>query len=423
LGIDLSPYSPAVLQKIVYAGTQEHSFAEGSRSLLELGDLEVSRKEVERVTKRIGSERLAEARSETETYEALPLVQKLSSPRLQVPQIAAVGGDGGRYLRIPSADGQQGSSDDSKSNWREFKAGCLLSLAGEQFDHDPCPEVPESLLDLACAGKLAREIKSAGTPEKGRTFGSPSDSPTDEEDASAGPSGAECESRGARPGAPTVLVRSVVACSADNQQFGAQLAAAAWARGFMGAPRKAFLGDGAAGNWTLQKRFFPGWTPILDFIHLLTYIYTAAMAARSAAAGRLCYLRWITLAWQGRVDELLAELSARSAELGAPPEDASASDPRKIVHDALRYVANNRERMRYDEYRRLGLPLTTSHIESTVKQLNRRIKGTEKHWSRPGGDALLQLKADYLSETRPMDAFWIRRQEQATGFRCYSRAL
>ena len=48
--------------------------------------------------------------------------------------------------------------------------------------------------------------------------------------------------------------------------------------------------------------------------------------------------------------------------------------------------------MKYDEYRRLGLPITSSHVESTVKPFNRRVKGTEKFWSEEGAEALLQLR-------------------------------
>jgi hypothetical protein len=62
--------------------------------------------------------------------------------------------------------------------------------------------------------------------------------------------------------------------------------------------------------------------------------------------------------------------------------------------------------MKYDEYRRLGLPITSSHMESTVKRFNLRVKGTEKFWSERGAKALPQLRADYLSETEPVEKFW-----------------
>ena len=89
----------------------------------------------------------------------------------------------------------------------------------------------------------------------------------------------------------------------------------------------------------------------------------------------------------------------------------------------MRYLKNHQQRMRYDESRRLGSPITTSHVESTVKQFNRRVKGTEKFWSEEGAEALLQLRADYLSETEPMEKFWKDREAKATGRRCYRRAV
>ena len=37
------------------------------------------------------------------------------------------------------------------------------------------------------------------------------------------------------------------------------------------------------------------------------------------------------------------------------------------------------------------------------------MKGTEKFWSSGGADALLQLAADYLSDTQPLTTFWRER--------------
>ena len=91
--------------------------------------------------------------------------------------------------------------------------------------------------------------------------------------------------------------------------------------------------------------------------------------------------------------------------------------------EGLRYLKNHQDQMRYDEYRRQGLPITSSHVESTVKQFNRRVKGTEKFWSEEGAEAILQLRADYLSETEPMETFWQEREARATRRRCYRRAV
>ncbi len=48
--------------------------------------------------------------------------------------------------------------------------------------------------------------------------------------------------------------------------------------------------------------------------------------------------------------------------------------------------------------RQLGLPIRSAPVESTLKQINRRVKGTEKFWREGGVEAPLQIRAAYLSE-------------------------
>ncbi len=53
--------------------------------------------------------------------------------------------------------------------------------------------------------------------------------------------------------------------------------------------------------------------------------------------------------------------------------------------------------------------------------INKRVKG-EKFWSEPGAEAILQLRADYLSETEAMTRFWKARQAQTSSGRAYRLA-
>lgn len=57
-----------------------------------------------------------------------------------------------------------------------------------------------------------------------------------------------------------------------------------------------------------------------------------------------------------------------------------------------------------------------------VKEMNRRIKGCEKFWSPADAEAMLQLKADTLCDSNPLEAFWKERHETRTGYRsCVGR--
>src|SRR5262249_54289804 len=122
-------------------------------------------------------------------------------------------------------------------------------------------------------------------------------------------------------------------------------------------------------------------------------------------------------AWSGQVESILPELEAHAAALGVPPAECTGSDPREFALETLRYRRNNAERMRYDEYRRAGLPIMTGPGGSGIKPIHRRVKGSEKFWSEPGAEAILQLRADLLSETEPLARFWSQRETSASGQR------
>jgi hypothetical protein len=412
---------------IVYAGIKHPSFAQGSEALVEMAGLTIPEKQVERITKRIGQERVTERDRDVQGYLALPLMEKVRSPVDEPVDLAVVEMDGGRLqifdrraaTALPPGDEAQtrgtGLSDEEDEeeeprhgHWREDKIGVLMTMTSEVSATDPCPEIPEHFVDPTRILKLVRQIKS-GVPVAER------DEP-----------GATEEARDAEPDAedtwtPRPELRTTVATRAPARQFKVILAQAAWALGFATAKRKAFVADGAAVNWTTHKQWFSDFVPILDLIHALSYVFAAAMAGRSFGDGWETYVAWIQAIWSGQVERVISALEARQAELGPATKDDPEASPRQIVATTLGYLQTHKDRMRYDAYRCAGLPLTSCHVESTVKLFNRRVKGTEKFWSEGGAEAILQLRSDYLSETEPLRGFWERRQAEATGRRSFRR--
>jgi len=386
-----------MLKKVVYAGAQSTSFVQATNDLESLAETVISRERVQRWTKRIGRERVVAAAAQTAAYHALPLPEQRLSPTGQVPQVACVEMDGGRIQIRERAV----SNDASSSYWRESLVGCLSSMVSTEEADDPCPWLPKTFVDPRRMSDLAREIK-----------GFPSDTAAGE---------AAPEAPDERPGRPRLLVRSVIATRQGAEAFGQQLVAAAHARGFNAARRKAFLADGAASNWSVHRQHFSHYTPILDFTHAVCYVYQAALAGRPPTAGWADYGRWAQWLWGGQTDELIEAVAARAAELGSPSAGEAETSPRHIVAKVLGYLRNQATRMRYPEYRRLGLPITTSHVESTIKQINRRVKGTEKFWDQ-GAGPLLQLVADHLSETRPLTKYWRQRPRRLASTRCRAPA-
>jgi hypothetical protein len=410
------------------------SFAEASALLGELAELSVSAKQVERVARRTGTERVAERDASVAAYQALPVVQKFDVPaKPPSPELAVVMVDGGR-LQIrerhpppPTPAGQPakppgtGAAEEAWDEeevpsataryWREDKIGLLLTMQSAVAENDPCPEIPASFVDAARIPELARELNKHVKQAEDAAVASPGPEAVNE----LGP-----EEAPYRP--PQVAERRVVGTCGPWRSFAPIVAAAAWAWGLMGAARKAFVADGAANNWQLQRRFFASFVPVLDFIHALSYVFAAAMAGRPFALGWECYRQWIVWVWQGRVAAVITALEGRQAALGLPAKDEPETSPRQVVDKTLTYLRNHQDKMHYAEYRRQGLPLTSSLMESVVKQVNQRVKGTEKFWCGEGGEAVLQLRADLLSDGKPLAEFWQRRQAAAPGQNRYRRA-
>ena len=133
------------------------------------------------------------------------------------------------------------------------------------------------------------------------------------------------------------------------------------------------------------------------------------------------YVAWIQEIWSGQVERVISALEARQAELGPATKDDPETSPRQNVATTLGYLQTHKDRMRYDAYRCAGLPLTSCHVESTVKLFNRRVKGTEKFWSEEGAEAIPDFAPTTSSETEPLRDFWERRQDEATGRRSFRR--
>lgn len=411
MGLDHAGFSPRVQQKIVHAGVNSVSYQQASRDLVELAELKVSAKRVERLVRKIGQERIDQRDAAVAAHQQLPLVKKdvIANPQRPSPSVAMVSVDGGRIqIRSePSESSQQG-------HWRESKVAVLETYQSEVHAADPDPDVPRCFLELRRTKEMVRGLGHA--LPVGLEFEAANRSETPEVATEKG------RSRKPRPGRPKRLVRSVLASRRCSDEFGPIVHQATWERNFFGASRRAFLGDGLPVNWTIQRRHFGGFTPILDFVHALSYVFAAAFAGRAADEAKEVYKRWIQAAWSGQVATILTELEARCTALGSPPAECADSDPRKLVFESLRYLRNNADRMRYEDYRRQGLPIMTSAVESVIKMINKRVKGSEKFWSEPGAESILQLRADDLGETETMSRFWLEREAQASGHRRYRRS-
>jgi hypothetical protein len=369
------------------AAAETRSFERAELVMNDVAGQGVSAKTIERLVHDVGRE-LAERRdADPKTDDAL--AQRPESP----PSLAVVECDGGRIRTRETGHGP--GVHRTGEGWRETKNACLIRAHRKTFDHDPQPDPPECFCDPKHVAKIAEsEALSVAAPQSilfpERTVKENSD----------GVASDGVALKVAADWRPKRVVRTVLSSLAESKEFGYQMVREAKRRRFFEADGKAFLGDGLPWNWSIWKHHFSDFTPILDFVHVLSYLFVAAKAVHANADDAWSqYLVWMRGCWQGEVAQVLEELGHWQAKLGAPPKDAPDADPRQVVAQTITYLANNRNRMRYSEYRQQGFPVTTAWMESLVKEINYRVKGTEMFWNDPeGAEAILQVRAAALSD-------------------------
>jgi hypothetical protein len=393
--LDLGPedYSPALVRKIVRHGAKD-SFEEASADLREDVGVEIAPKQVERITERVGSE-WAEARDrDVVAFRE----RRLGRLYPQAPEVAAVMPDGGR-LQTRASDAGPGVHD---PQWREPKYGCCLTLESKQSRTDPRPDPPEAFVNPERVARLVSEVAARAAVPTTRA-------PKERKPAPGRRKRRRRRYRRRKWRAPRYLVRTAVATMRPSDRFGEILAMEAYRRSLDLARRKAYVCDGQAYNWTIWEEHFQplGFVAVLDFVHLLTYVYQAAQAAGGSTKERWRrYEKWLRWAWGGEREKLLDALTRESDRLGEPPARAAETDPRRLVASARTYLTNNLDKTDYPRYRRLGLPTSSAPVESEIKQFNRRLKGTEKFWTEEGAEAVLEVRSAYLSGDGRAERNW-----------------
>jgi hypothetical protein len=392
LGLDSRESTPELVRVSIHLVAELRSFDCAAKMMKLILGHAISGKTFERLASQVGDE-LAKVCDDDRLMPAKQVV---------VPDVAVVSCDGGRiHTREPGhGPGVHGA------RWRETKNASFEKMTSPAVsDQDPCESLPETFRRVAHVAKIAEKAAFS----------------------------VDCVAEPRPPyEGPERVLRTCVSSMKRSRQFGPRMRREARRRRFFEARRRVFVGDGLPWNWSIWKKHFKTFTPILDFIHAVQYLYAAADAYGGDDASRWSqYLRWAEAVWQGRTADVIAELRAELDRRGAEVGEESSEDDEETARpatgpdgplvDAARYLQNNLTRMDYPRYRRQGLPITSAPMESLIKQINHRVKGTEMFWNDPtGAEPILQIRSASLSEDGRLDDYlrqrpgchWVRRSTQ-----------
>jgi len=393
LGFDPRYSTPGVKRRVTILAADVSSFTRARVVTKSVLGLSISANTIERICLDVGGD-LADAA--TEQWKGV------LTGEVVVPEVAIVEFDGGRIRTRKEGCGP--GVHLSAKGWNETKNAIFVSAASETSACDPQPKPPACFLDAAHVAKITEQSK---TREK---QGSNEDLPDGEDDESIGSARGKSKTN-KPPHKPKQVLRTVSSSMQNSHKFGPLMAREAQRRRFDEAARKAYVADGLTCNWTIHKTHFADYVPILDFTHAVSYLFTASVACFGKTdAAWSAYCRWMELAWLGDVEKVLQELREHQTRIGDPDQSSKDMDPREQLRVVIGYLRNNHSRMHYAEYRRAGLPTTSAWMESTIKQMNYRIKGTEKFWNNPtGAEAILQIRSAALSDDDRLTRFLTNR--------------
>ena len=148
------------------------------------------------------------------------------------------------------------------------------------------------------------------------------------------------------------------------------------------------LGDGAAWIWTMAGALYPHATYITDIYHAREHL--------NDLASHLAFITPDPAQW----------LADRNAELDAGTSAPSSTPPASIRSKASRpaswtrnwATSTNAHRMRYADFRKLGMFIGSGHIEGGIKAIvAQRAKQSGMHWTVKGAEDIISLRCQHAS--------------------------
>jgi hypothetical protein len=215
---------------------------------------------------------------------------------------------------------------------------------------------------------------------------------------------------------PQKLLTTHVATARDAAALGQMICLEAQRRGLREAKAVTLIADCA--NWIdpLHEAYLRCWPRIADYEHAVEHLWEASRAVLGADAPGVPKLagRLETLLYDGKAKRVITLLEKEATKLGPPQDPDGEQHPRRVLAREIGYFQRNQQHMNYPHYRAKGWPVGSGNTEAGVKQFNKRVKGTEQFWSEHGIEAILTLRAMWISQDQRWADYWKSRAAYRT---------
>lgn len=191
---------------------------------------------------------------------------------------------------------------------------------------------------------------------------------------------------------------SYVGAIETAEMFGDRIYAEAIFRGLDRAQEVCVIGDGAPWIWNIADEQFYEATQIIDLYHAREHYWNVARTMFGCDKGEIS-------AWtdkrrkeldQGEVEKVIEAIKDLSP---------FTEQEKEVLEREIGYFEKNKDRMRYNEFRRQGLFVGSGVVEAGCRTvIGQRLKQSGMHWTVKGANSIIALRCCFLSNR--WEDFW-----------------
>jgi len=191
---------------------------------------------------------------------------------------------------------------------------------------------------------------------------------------------------------------SYVGAIETAEVFGCRIYAEAIFRGLDRVQKVCVIGDGAPWIWNIAHEQFYGAIQIIDLYHAREHYWNVARETFGCDKEKI--MPWTDKRRkelnQGKVEQVIKAIEHLSP---------STEQGKEVLEREIGYFEKNKNRMRYNEFRRQGLFVGSGVVEAGCRTvIGQRLKQSGMHWTVKGTNSIIALRCCFLSNR--WEDFW-----------------